>query len=147
MLSNEWILNNKISGIKLVFFSLSLFTQRLCNLAGTEWALPEDDAFALKYVGAINKEQYNKNCQSSVHLFVHCIHSIDSISLLRPIFKIPHHNNVYHSGFTNISYASHKSNLSSVPKGYTVILTLGNVEGGNRCGKYTLYRVTTTHAG
>jgi len=26
---------------------------------------------ALKRVGVINKEQYNKNCQSCVHLFVH----------------------------------------------------------------------------
>jgi hypothetical protein len=34
---------------------------RLCDLAGTEWELPEDDVLALEYVGAINKEQYNKN--------------------------------------------------------------------------------------
>ena len=33
---------------------------RLYNLAGTEWELPEDDVLALKHVGAINKEQYNK---------------------------------------------------------------------------------------
>jgi hypothetical protein len=33
---------------------------RLCNLAGIEQELPEDDALALKHVGAINKEQYNK---------------------------------------------------------------------------------------
>jgi len=33
---------------------------RLCNLAGTEWELPEDDVLALQRVWAINKEQYNK---------------------------------------------------------------------------------------
>jgi len=32
----------------------------LCNLAGTEWELPEDDVLESKHVGAINKEQYNK---------------------------------------------------------------------------------------
>jgi hypothetical protein len=31
-----------------------------CNLASTEWELNEDDALALKHVGAINKDQYNK---------------------------------------------------------------------------------------
>ena len=30
---------------------------------------------ALKHVGAVNKERYNKNCQSSVHLFVHYTYS------------------------------------------------------------------------
>jgi len=30
---------------------------------------------ALKYVGAINEEQYNNNCQSSVHLFVYYTYS------------------------------------------------------------------------
>ena len=32
---------------------------RLCDAAGTEWELPEDDALTSKYVGAIYKEQYN----------------------------------------------------------------------------------------
>jgi len=59
---------------------------RLQNLASTEWVLPEDDALALKYLGAINKEQFSKNCQSSVHLFVHYTHSIDSVSWLPPLF-------------------------------------------------------------
>jgi hypothetical protein len=33
---------------------------RLYNFTGTKWELPEDDALALKHVGAVNKEQYTK---------------------------------------------------------------------------------------
>jgi hypothetical protein len=40
---------------------------RLCNSAGTEWELSEDEALALKHVEVI--------CQSGVHLFVHCTYS------------------------------------------------------------------------
>ena len=33
---------------------------RYLFIAPTKWQLPEDDALALKHVGAINEEQYNK---------------------------------------------------------------------------------------
>jgi len=47
---------------------------RLCNLAGTEWELPEDEAFALKHVGAINRKRYNKlyKCAFDCSLYI-CI--------------------------------------------------------------------------
>jgi hypothetical protein len=44
--------------------------------------------------------------------------------------------------------ASHKSNPSSILLGYVDSNSiLGHTGGGNSCGVYTLYRVTTTHAG
>ena len=47
---------------------------RLCNLAGTEWELPEDDTLTLKHVGVINTEQYNKlsvKCVFVCSLYIH----------------------------------------------------------------------------
>jgi hypothetical protein len=46
--------------VTVFFYTTKTAWTCLCNLAGTEWELPEDDALALKLAGAINKEQYNK---------------------------------------------------------------------------------------
>jgi hypothetical protein len=61
--------------------------------------------------------------------FIHYVKTAQELQLLSPRQLI----------------ASHKSNPSSVLLGYIDSnFTLG---GGNSCGVYTLYRVTTTHAG